>query len=72
MSKFTVAQIQQIVGSSRELSFEESGKWLVADQQGSKGVMQMWVQRCKDAGLPAFFSASDRVWGVLAEQVEQA
>jgi hypothetical protein len=69
MNKFTIAQIEQIVGKTG-LEFSEDGKWLVCDQRGSKGVMDLWVKRCKDAGLPAFFSAGQRKFGVLAEQVE--
>lgn len=47
------------------------GKWVSWDQQGSRGVMAIRVQRLKDAGLTAYFSAGDRRWGVLAEQVTE-
>lgn len=65
----TIQEILKIAGAPSDVEFTEQGKWLVSDQRGSKGVMQLWVSRLKEAGIPAFFSASDRTWGVLAEKV---
>lgn len=73
MNKFTIAQIGQIVGKANLADvreFTQDGKWLVCDQYQSAGVMASWVSRCKAAGLPAFFSPGQRIFGVLAEQVE--
>lgn len=71
MTTFTITQIAEIVGTHAErLSFEPSGKWLVCDQIGSRGMMDTWVARLKEAGIPAFFRASERTWGVLAEMVQ--
>lgn len=72
--KVTIEQIAQIVGTSPDrirLDGADDDKWLTADQVGSVGVMQLWVGRLKAAGVPAFFRASDRTWGVLAERVQR-
>lgn len=72
MTTFTIAQIAEIVGTSEDrIEFESQGKWLVCDQIGSKGIMDSWVAKLKDAGIPAFYSSRQRVWGVLAEKVQQ-
>jgi hypothetical protein len=73
MATFTLAQIGQIVGKANLADVREfttEGKWLVCDQYQSAGVMASWVSRCKAAGLPAFFNASERKFGVLNEQVQ--
>ena len=49
--------------------YEEQGKWIVWDQIGSAGVMADAVARLKEAGVPAFYSAKTREWGVLASEV---
>jgi hypothetical protein len=71
MTTYTVQQILEIAGAWSGVEFSRQGKWLVSDQRGSKGVMNTWVARLKEAGIPAFFNATDRTWGVLAEKVQQ-
>lgn len=66
----TITQIEAITGI-RNIEFSAQGKWLVSDQRGSKGVMANAVAALKAAGIPAFFSATDRTWGVLAEEVSE-
>ena len=73
-AKVTIEQIAQIVGTTPDriqLAGDEGDKWLRADQVGSRGIMNSWVTRLKEAGIPAFFRAADRTWGVLAERVQR-
>ncbi len=66
----TLAAILTIAGAPADCEFEAEGKWLVSDQRGSKGIMEQRVAKLKAAGIPAFFSAGQRKWGVLAEKVQ--
>lgn len=57
-AKVTIEQIAQIVGTTPDriqLAGDEGDKWLRADQVGSRGIMNSWVTRLKEAGIPAFF-----------------
>lgn len=67
----TQEQIQTIISVSGHWGELEQptvrGQWATWDQQGSRGVMGGRVKRLKDAGYVAFFSASDRRWGVKVD-----
>lgn len=43
-----------------------SGQWLVWEQTQSKGIHDKTVAALKAAGIPAFFKAGERRWGVKA------
>lgn len=43
---------------------DQRGEWITWDQIGSAGIMRDRVKRLKAAGIPAFYSAADRRWGV--------
>lgn len=66
----TLQQVREIAGVKNDVEFREDGKWLVTDQTGSKGICEGRVAKLKAAGIPAFYSARERVWGVLAEKIE--
>lgn len=65
----TIAEISEITGI-KEIDFVEDGKWLIEDQKGSKGLMNERIAKLKAQGIPAFFNARERVWGVLASEVQ--
>lgn len=64
MDEQMIARIEQITGIRDIGEPAERGNWATWDQRGSRGIMNAAVAALKMAGIPAFFSAADRRWGV--------
>lgn len=64
MDEQTITRIEQITGIRDIGEPEIRGQWATWDQRGSRGIMENAVKALKAEGIPAFFSAADRTWGV--------
>lgn len=65
----TMQQVNEIFGRDMGVP-KRTGEWLVWDQFGSRPWMQQLVGKLKSSGIPAFFSARDRLIGIKADAVE--
>lgn len=61
-----MTKVAEVTGYKDLPEPRESGAWLVWEQRGSKGIMDRKVADLKSAGIPAFFNATQRTWGVKA------
>lgn len=69
--RIDVARIAKITGINiQSLNEPQIGDvWATWEQLGSRGLMDSRVAALKKAGVPAFFNAGERRWGVKIADV---
>ena len=67
----TLTEIESIIREKLPEPTSTDGKWITFDQTWSKGLTQEYVDQIKAAGIPAFYNAGKRTWGMLAEEISR-
>lgn len=75
MTSSTTSRIEQVRTALRDGRADDAirgepirseGDWIVWEQAGSRKSMERAVAACRTAGIPAFFNAGERRFGVRA------
>ena len=65
----TLTEIESIIHDRLPEPTSTDGRWITFDQTWSKGLTAAYVNQIKAAGIPAFYNAGKRTWGILAEDI---